>query len=506
MDSESSFEESEMEEKKSSEEKSQDTSPTTPSDKSQKMPKKTTIRDYEFLGILGEGSFGKVHHVVKKCDGEQYALKVITKKNMTKKLQVEIQRERSLLMKVDHPNIIKLHQCFHDAKNLYFAMDWCTNGELFNYMTNEGVLDIKIAQFLAAELVNIITYLKEQNICHRDIKPGNILFDENMHLKLIDFGWGKFYKNEEYVNQEGSLTNSKAGKHNKVTRQNTFIGTWEYMAPEIVEGIYISSSWDLWSLGIIIYKFFAEFAPFLGEYEQETLDKITGEEIDYPEDFPEIAKDLWNQLLIKDPTKRLGAGPAGSINDSEALKSHPFFEGIDFENLYETTSPVPKTVKRMNSMKQAIIQKYKKQKTERATEKKQAMTPLSFAKEMSVPLAPTIKRKIEDWKYEKNINIIHKELIHLRSRMLFYYHSVISLTTDEPAFYIYSLKAGTLKERYDLKNWKFSVKGKNKFKFSSKGKIKYKKISNTFKVRKPEEHHRDSMNAISVIQMLKKYQ
>lgn len=110
---------------------------------------KPNIKDYEMLGILGEGAFGRVHHVVRKSDGEQFALKLLVKKNMTKKMQNEVQRERMILMKVDHPNIIKLYQAFHDPKNLYFVMDWAENGELFSYMKNEGVLDYKVAQFLS---------------------------------------------------------------------------------------------------------------------------------------------------------------------------------------------------------------------------------------------------------------------------------------------------------------------------------------------------------------------
>ena len=111
--------------------------------------------------MLGEGAFGKVHHVVRKSDGEQFALKVLSKKNITKKLQNEIQRERELLMNVNHPNIIKLHQWFHDPKNLYFVMDWAENGELFHYMKNEGTLELKEAQFLTAEMISIVEYLQK---------------------------------------------------------------------------------------------------------------------------------------------------------------------------------------------------------------------------------------------------------------------------------------------------------------------------------------------------------
>ena len=99
-------------------------SPEKPLSKEEnEKPKRPSLSDYEILGLLGEGAFGKVYHVVRKEDGEEFALKVLTKKNMSKKVHTEIQRERALLMDTDHPNIIKLYQCFHDPKNLYFVMD-----------------------------------------------------------------------------------------------------------------------------------------------------------------------------------------------------------------------------------------------------------------------------------------------------------------------------------------------------------------------------------------------
>mmetsp|Transcript_38686 Transcript_38686/g.38236 ORF Transcript_38686/g.38236 Transcript_38686/m.38236 type:complete len:118 (+) Transcript_38686:243-596(+) len=117
MDSESSYASSDNEEVK----KEPEVAPTERVVK--KSPKKITIKSFALLGVLGEGSFGTVHHVINKDDGKEYALKIIPKRNIEKKQQNEIQRERSLLMAIDHPNIVKLHYCFHDRTNLYFAMD-----------------------------------------------------------------------------------------------------------------------------------------------------------------------------------------------------------------------------------------------------------------------------------------------------------------------------------------------------------------------------------------------
>jgi len=494
-----------------------DGEPTTAEFEKQKEPpiqpkeqevKKPSIKDYEVLGLLGEGAFGKVHHVVRKIDGEQFAIKVLSKKNVTKKVQNEIQRERMLLMNVDHPNIIKLSQCFHDAKNLYFVMDWAQNGELFNYMLNEGVLDYKIAQFISAELVDTIAYLQEKYIWHRDIKPGNILFDGNMHIKIIDFGSGKSYKDNEVEKIVDTQSGDEMDKDYK--RMNTFTGTWEYMAPEIIKGAYISNACDLWAVGIIIYKFFAEFSPFSGD-QHEILEKIWEEEIQFPDSFPDDAKDLWSKLLKKDPMKRLGAGAKGTENDMFALKSHRFFEGIDFESLTSMKSPIAKPMKRQSSMKEKVIAKYKKEDSKALDAQKPEIYKTNSTPQegrttkweviLDSPEAPKDKLKIEDWKYEKDIKIIHRELIAARSKMYIIYNPIIALITDEPAFYTYSLKSGMIKFRYDMKECIINRQSKTKFKLVKKDDSRFK-VTNKFKIKAPKKSDLDYANAKNLIEVL----
>ncbi|CAI2386413.1 unnamed protein product [Moneuplotes crassus] len=513
MDSESSYASSDNEEVK----KEPEVAPTEKVVK--KSPKKITIKSFALLGVLGEGSFGTVHHVINKDDGKEYALKIIPKRNIEKKQQNEIQRERSLLMAIDHPNIVKLHYCFHDRTNLYFAMDCCSNGELYTYMRNEGVIDLKVAKFLAAEIVNMITYMMDRNICHRDIKPSNLIFDEEMHLKLIDFGCGKYYADNNI--QEDHKPTQSGSQSGLKERTCTFLGTCEYMSPEVVVGTQANSAIDLWSLGVIIYMFFTECSPFRGEYDQETLDKIVEDCPSFPEEFPEDAKDLCIKLLEKDPEKRLGAGYPGSEYDMTALKSHKFFDGIDFDNLFTSTSPIPKIDKMMNSIKSNIISKYRVKNAEEELKspeieepkclevvempKQIAKAQTSEAHDSNKIESSCIKQKlkIEDWKVEKNITIIHTELIKLRSKLLFFYKSVISIVTDEPALYIYKLRSGNLIERYPLDTCKVNIKGKNKIKITSKTKEKFKKISNAFKVKNHKKHHRDSSNSKSLVEVLK---
>jgi serine/threonine protein kinase len=140
------------------------------------------------------------------------------------------------------------------------------------------------------------------------------------------------------------------------------------MAPEIIEGDSNSNACDFWSIGIIIFKFFAEFSPFSAGDQHELLYQIVEEEITYPENFPSLAKDLCKGLLEKNPLKRLGAGSKGSENDTFALKSHSFFEGIDFDSLINTKSPISQLMKRQSSLKQKIIAKYKTPESVKAKE------------------------------------------------------------------------------------------------------------------------------------------
>ena len=368
-------------------------------------------------------------------------------------------------------------------------------------MKNEGVLEYKEAQFLAAELVNVVAYLQKRYICHRDIKPGNILFDKNMHLKIIDFGSGKSYK-DQTVQKAKPVENvqSGSGDEKEIKRMNTFTGTCEYMAPEIIKGEYVSNACDLWAIGIIIYKFFAEFSPFQGGFPEETLIKIQEEQIEFPESFPENAKDICQKLLEKDPSKRLGAGPEGSENDMFSLKSHPFFDGINFENLSTQKSPIPIPLKRISSLKERIIAKYREKSTVSKPEKPKEE--VKSKPVVNTPKAPAVKEKLEDWKYEKDIKIIHKELIKVRTKMLILYKSVISLTTSEPAFYLYNLKNGALEQRFDLKEYKLKVKGKSQFKLVKKGESEYKRMNNKFKIISHKKAHRDSLNKRSIVVVL----
>jgi len=143
---------------------------------------------------------------------------------------------------INHKGIIKLHQTFQDSRKLYFLLELAQNGELWTHMSNEGVLGMEQARFLAAEILDMIDYCGNNNISHRDLKPSNILFDSNMHLKLADFGSGKKFKNTEEDEKSEEANKQSGGKRKKrLRRLNTFVGTVEYMAPEIINGTCVKN-------------------------------------------------------------------------------------------------------------------------------------------------------------------------------------------------------------------------------------------------------------------------
>jgi len=226
--------------------------------------------------------------------------------------------ERDILTKCSaHPNIVKLYYTFKDEDRLYYVLEYCSNGELLKQLLKYGSFDENCSAFYAAELINALEYLHNAGIIHRDLKPENILLDEFMHLKLTDFGTAKIIGNE------------------KNARSGSFVCTAEYVSPELLNEKVTYKSSDLWALGCIIYQMIAGRPPFRGASEYMTFQAVSSGSFTYPKGFPEIAKDLINQLLVLDPEKRIGAREQSYAE----LKSHPFFKGIDFTNIHTQTPP-----------------------------------------------------------------------------------------------------------------------------------------------------------------------
>lgn len=227
------------------------------------------------------------------------------------------------------PGFVNLFCTFQDNKNLYFVMTYATNGDLLPYINRVGSFDQKCTQFYAAELILSLENMHKKGVIHRDLKPENILFDEHMHTLIADFGSAKILTDKPVpLDTEFSVSRN---------RTNSFVGTAQYVSPEILTGQYTTKSVDLWALGCIIYQMISGLPPFRAGTEYLIFQKILKLDLTFPDGFDETAKDLVEKLLQIDPTQRLGMGDEADCYKS--LRMHPFFDGIEWEGLREQTPP-----------------------------------------------------------------------------------------------------------------------------------------------------------------------
>ena len=257
----------------------------------------TTYRpdDFDFLTVLGKGSFGRVCKVRDKKIGTLYACKVLQKAALVKESQIRnVSREKSLLLNIRHPYIVKLHAAFQTRGRLFLLFDFLSGGELFLHMTKcpKGHFSEVRAQFYIAEVSLAIQHLHSNNIVHRDLKAENLVLDAEGHVVLTDFGFAKTIEENE--------------------ANTTKCGTLPYMSPEMLRqgpnGYGMEVDW--WALGVLLFLMLTGCYPFWAEETMRTVQQILEREIT-PECFPSSpssleAKQFVSKLLHKDPTQRLG--------------------------------------------------------------------------------------------------------------------------------------------------------------------------------------------------------
>jgi len=242
---------------------------------------------------------------------------MLEQKRLVKEKKVKYAKtERDLLTKCgNHPNIVKLYYTFKDETYLYYVLELCRNGELLTQLKTVGNFDEHVAAFYCGELFNSLKYLHGCGVIHRDVKPENLLLDEGMHLKLTDFGTAKM------ADETDSNDNS---------RPSSFVGTAEYVSPELLNDKVTNKSSDWWSFGCILYHMIAGRPPFRAMSEFLIFQKVSTGKYEFPKGFPEVIKDLVSNILIVDPSKRI------SVQD---IQNHPFFKDTKFEILHTFTPP-----------------------------------------------------------------------------------------------------------------------------------------------------------------------
>jgi len=266
---------------------------------------------------IGRGAYGEVLLATDKETNITYAVKILNKKHIIAQKKVEcVTREKVLLDMLRHPNIVNLYFTFSDPDNLHYVLEYCPHGELLDYIKKHKCFNLDVARFYSAEILSAIEFMHSKGVAHRDIKPENILLGNNMHSKIVDFGTAK-----------------QLGVANE--RSKSFVGTAAYVCPELLIAKEAGLSADLWSFGCMVYEFLSGQVPFKASTEYLTFQLIMNREFIFPENFPEVAKSLVEGLLALDPDERLG----NRAEKFAELKAHPFFEGIDWDNLPNITPP-----------------------------------------------------------------------------------------------------------------------------------------------------------------------
>ncbi|KAG5500497.1 hypothetical protein JKF63_03591 [Porcisia hertigi] len=288
--------------------------------------------DFQLLTVIGRGTFGMVLKVKMRTTQTVYAMKIMNKATVYRRCMTSyMKEEKTILTSIrPHPYIVRCHYAFQTEYYLVLVIDYLPGGELYDYIYPKLRLSPEAACIYAAELVLALECLHSQDVVHRDLKPENVVLTVDGHICLTDFGLAR-----------RSFSRS---------RRRSFVGSPEYVAPEIIQGQVQTAAVDWWSFGVMLYEMLSGRTPFYARNNNTVYDNVLHKELELPvlaaddgtgavngvstfRGFSLEAASLLTGLLTRDPSKRL--------QDANAIKRHPFFCGVDWEDLRHRRVPAP---------------------------------------------------------------------------------------------------------------------------------------------------------------------
>lgn len=318
-------------------------------------PKKKSSNDYYFGRVIGEGAFSTVYLARDTGSKKEVAIKMCNKELIKREKKGQaIMREKEILCILGSkwndkaPYFVRLFATMQDHSSLYFVLSYAKHGDMFKFIKKMAQRHVDVTQFYAAELVQAVEHLHRLSILHRDLKPENILLGGNMHILLTDFGSAK-------IVSEKTDTSSADSEERPGTKRSSFVGTAQYVSPEILTNKGSFPASDLWAIGCILYQMLSGMPPFQSQSEYLIFQKIQKLEYSFHEGFDEEARDLVKKLLVIEPTERLGAQDKDGYF---SIKNHAFFKGINFDVLYKSTPPQLESYLKTNTEEDLVWTKH----------------------------------------------------------------------------------------------------------------------------------------------------
>ena len=317
------------------------------------------LKDLDNVKELGSGNFGSVNLVRNKKNKFLYAIKALNLEQIKlENLEECVEVERDVLLKIDHPFIMKMVKYLKNDHYIFFINEYIKGKELWEVIRDIGLLNKEQTQYYGGSILLAIDYLHKQKIIYRDIKPENVMVSVKGYIKIIDFGTVKEIQD----------------------RTSTIIGTSHYMAPEITKGEGYSFQVDIWSIAICMYEFFCGKLPFGEDYDDpmDIYRAVSQEELT----FPSFVKDekfmqLMQKMLRKSPTNRLWK--------FKQIKEDPYFKDFDWNKLISLSYPPPyklkmKEEKESNSQSIPYLSFLQSKDVKRGGKKKKSNRQIKFEK------------------------------------------------------------------------------------------------------------------------------
>ncbi|KAL7294389.1 hypothetical protein TKK_0012394 [Trichogramma kaykai] len=296
------------------------------------------VTDFKYIETLGVGAFARVELVtIPNVLGESFALKTVKK---SRAVELECEKyflgEKKIMQFCNSPFVCRLYQTYKDDTYIYFLMEACLGGDLSTYLARHGPFDNTPAKFVMANIVEAIAYLHNHGIVYRDLKPDNVVIDSHGYLKLTDFGCSKMIG---------------------LDKTWSFVGTPEYMAPEILFNKPYDRAVDYWSMGVLMYEILVGHPPFQDNEKIILYSKILkgfDSSRVYGGVLRKPAENLIRSLLRTDPSRRLGNLRAGTAD----IRKHKWFKDFDWDSIQDMSLPSPVIPTIQNHLDTRNFEKY----------------------------------------------------------------------------------------------------------------------------------------------------